>query len=140
MTKKLRRPRRGSRRYFLEMQPFLWSELQDWPKHCQSIHWYELRPSAMRKKRSGHCIPRPFVMTVVAVNDEGRAVGEDHINAKYLDEDVEHARELRANGYTYRQIANMLDMPIRTVRDYVSGRRRSQSVAGWKKIKRFKKE
>ena len=68
----------------------------------------------------------------VAVNDNGRAIGEDHVNARYLNADVEHARQLRAQGYTYRQISQMLDMPIRTLRDYLSGRRRCQSVAGWK--------
>nr|DAL54787.1 MAG TPA_asm: InsA C-terminal domain [Caudoviricetes sp.] len=68
----------------------------------------------------------------VTVNDNGRAIGEDHVNARYLNADVEHARQLRAQGYTYRQISQMLDMPIRTLRDYLSGRRRCQSVAGWK--------
>lgn len=68
----------------------------------------------------------------VTVNDNGRAIGEDHVNARYLNSDVEHARQLRAQGYTYRQISLMLDMPIRTLRDYLSGRRRCQSVAGWK--------
>jgi hypothetical protein len=68
----------------------------------------------------------------VTVNDSGRAIGEDHVNARYLDSDVEHARQLRAQGYTYKQISVMLDMPIRTLRDYISGRRRCQSAAGWK--------
>lgn len=68
----------------------------------------------------------------VTVNDAGRAIGEDHVNARYLNSDVEHARQLREQGYTYRQISLMLDMPIRTLRDYISGRRRCQSVAGWK--------
>ena len=140
MTKKIRRPRRGSRRYFLEMQPFLWSELQDWPKHSRLIPWYELRLSATPKRKYGHGIHDTFVMETVTVNDDGRTIGEDHLNAKYLDEDVEHARELRAQGYTYRKISAILDMPIRTIRDYISGRRRAQSVAGWKKIKRYKKQ
>ena len=61
----------------------------------------------------------------MAVNDNGRAIGEDHARAKYLDTDVEHALELRA------------DMPIRTIRGYLDGSRRSQSVAGWKMVKRW---
>lgn len=73
----------------------------------------------------------------VAVNDNGRAIGEDHAGAKYLDLDVDHARELRAEGYTLRQISQMLDMPIRTIRGYLDGSRRSQSVAGWKMVKRW---
>lgn len=75
--------------------------------------------------------------TRVAVNDNGRAIGEDHARAKYLDTDVEHALELRAEGYTLREISRMLDMPIRTIRGYLDGSRRSQSVAGWKMVKRW---
>lgn len=141
MTKKIRRPRRGSQRYFLEMQPFLWSELVNWPEHSQSVPWLVLKRFAMRKKRRKLNAQTPSVMTMVTVNDSGRTIGEDHVNAKYLDEDVEHARELVASGhYTLREISQMLDMPIRTIRDYAKGTRRNQSVAGWKKIRRYKKE
>lgn len=75
----------------------------------------------------------------VQVNDLGRAIGEDHAWAKYLDSDVEHARQLRAEGYTWYEISRMLDMPVRTVRSYVDGSRRAQSVAGWKVVKRWRK-
>ncbi len=139
--KKIRKPRRGSRRYFLEAQPFLWSELANWPEHSQSVPWLGLKRYVMRKKRRKVNARTPSVMTMVTVNDSGRAIGEDHVNAKYLDEDVEHARELVASGqYTLREISQMLDMPIRTIRDYAKGTRRNQSVAGWKKVRRYKKE
>lgn len=72
------------------------------------------------------------IRVMVVVNDAGRAIGEDHVNARYLDTDVENVRRLRRQGYTYRQISLKMDMPIRTLRDYISGRRRCQSVAGWK--------
>lgn len=49
------------------------------------------------------------VMMKVAVNDAGRAIGEDHAGAKYLDSDVDHARELRVEGYTLREISKMLE-------------------------------
>lgn len=80
---------------------------------------------------------RPFVMMTVAVNDAGKPIGEDHRNAKYLDEDVERAIMFRKQGYTYQQISEMLDMPIRTVRDFVHGKRRCQSIADFKRIKRY---
>lgn len=76
----------------------------------------------------------------VAVNDLGRAVGEDHANAKYLEQDVEAAKSLRAEGYTWARIAEMLDMPVRTVRSYVDGSRRSQSIADFKVVKRWQKK
>lgn len=139
--KKIRKPRRGSRRYFLEQQPWLWSGLQNWPENSQSVHWLVLKRFAMRKKRRKLNAQTPSVMTIVTVNDGGRAIGEDHVNAKYLDEDVERARELVASGqYKLREISQMLDMPIRTIRDYAKGTRRNQSVAGWKKVRRYKKE
>lgn len=139
--KKIRRPRRGSRKYFLELQPFLWSGLQNWPENSRSVRWLGRRSSATRKKRRVTNAQTPSEMTIITVNDNGRAIGEDHVNAKYLDEDVEHARALVASGqYTLREISQMLDMPIRTIRDYAKGTRRNQSVAGWKKIRRYKKE
>lgn len=78
--------------------------------------------------------------TTIVVNDGGRAIGESHWHAKYLDEDVERARQFRAEGYNYRQISEMMDMPIRTIRGYIDGSRRSQSVAGWKVVKRWRKK
>ena len=139
--KKIRKPRRGSRRSFLEAQPWLWSGLANWHEGSRSVPWLALKSSGMRKKRRKVNARTPSVMTMVTVNDSGRAIGEDHVNAKYLDEDVEHARELVASGqYTLREISQMLDMPIRTIRDYAKGTRRNQSVAGWKKVKRYKKE
>lgn len=71
----------------------------------------------------------------VAVNDQGRRIGEDHPNAKYLDADIERARVFRSEGYTWARIAEMLDMPVRTVRSYVDGSRRAQSVAGFRWVK-----
>lgn len=72
------------------------------------------------------------VRVVATVNDDGRIIGEDHPNARYTNEDVEHVQALRAEGYTYDQIAKIMDMPVRTVRGYLDGSRRCQSVAGWK--------
>ncbi len=71
----------------------------------------------------------------VAVNDQGRRIGEDHPNAKYLDDDVERARAFRSEGYTLRAISHMLDMPIRTIRGYLDGSRRAQSIAGFRWVK-----
>ena len=71
----------------------------------------------------------------VAVNDQGRRIGEDHPNAKYLDDDVERARAFRSEGYTWARISEMMDMPIRTIRGYLDGSRRSQSVAGFRWVK-----
>ena len=50
---------------------------------------------------------------------------------------LEKITPVRAEGYTLREISRMLDMPIRTIRGYLDGSRRSQSVAGWKMVKRW---
>ena len=78
----------------------------------------------------------PAQSLIVRVNDNGRTIGEDHVNAKYLDEDVEHVKELRDAGFSWHAISRMLDMPVRTARDYYEGRRRNESIAGFKRIKR----
>ena len=116
---------------------WLWPELENLQESCQSTHSSESKSSetpSEKRKRNTH---RHLCTMMVAVSDSGRPVGEDHIRAKYLDEDVEHALELRHQGYTYQQISEMLDMPIRTVRDYISGKRRNTSIAGFKIIKRY---
>ena len=76
----------------------------------------------------------------VRVDDKGYPIGEDHVGAKYTDADVESARELRREGYTLKEISEMMDMPIRTVRGYLDGSRRSESVAGFKVVKRWRRK
>lgn len=113
------------------------SELAKKPNNYRSIASHDKKLSETSSKRSKRNIRSHF--ETVTVNDNGRPIGEDHRNARYLDDDVERARELRAHGYSFLQVSRMMDMPIRTIRDYVTGRRRNQSVAGWKKIRRFDK-
>ncbi len=79
---------------------------------------------------------RRFTYLIVRVNDNGRPIGEDARNAKYLDDDVETVCRLRAEGCTWTKISRMMDIPVRTARDFVSGRRRAESVAGFRKIRR----
>lgn len=94
-------------------------------------------PAAMLKNVKSNGSFQGLRMRVcVAVNDGGRPIGEDHAQAKYLDADVQRARAFRAEGYTWHEISRMLDMPIRTIRDYVNGTRRNQSVAGFKWVTR----
>lgn len=134
---KMKTKRRGSRSSCRETQPWLFPELQPWPKGSRSIHWLVQKSSVTPRKKSKKHTRDSFVSIMAPVNDSGRVIGEEHRNARYLDEDVEHARELVASGqHTLREISQMLDMPIRTIRDYASGRRRNQSIAGWRKIKR----
>lgn len=113
------------------------SELAKKQNNYRSIASHDKKLSETPSQRSKRNIRSHF--ETVTVNDNGRPIGEDHRNARYLDDDVERARELRAQGYSFLEVSKMMDMPIRTIRDYVSGRRRAQSIAGWKKIRRYDK-
>lgn len=88
------------------------------------------------QKRAAGLVP---YFEVVNVNDKGRTIGEDHVNARYLDSDVRRVIDLREAGLTYKAISKKMGIPIRTVRDYVSGRRRCQSVAGWNRVVRWRR-
>ena len=120
-----------------QTQPEHSYELAKKPNNYRSIASHDKKLSETPSKRSKRNIRSHF--ETVTVNDNGRPIGEDHRNARYLDDDVERARELRAQGYSFLKVSKMMDMPIRTIRDYVSGRRRAQSIAGWKKIRRYDK-
>ena len=91
-------------------------------------------------KKSARSFRSSSLTVTTEVNDAGRAIGEHHQNARYTDSEVEMVRTLRQEGYTVADVALMMDMPIRTVRGYIDGSRRSQSVAGWRKQKRCQKK
>lgn len=70
----------------------------------------------------------------VAINETGRRIGEDHPNARYTDGEVRMVLTLRDDGYGWKRIAAMAEMPIRTVRSICLGLRRCQVAAGWKRV------
>lgn len=53
-----------------------------------------------------------------------KRIGECHQRAKYTDRDVELTRQLYEGGLGYKLVARKMEMPIRTVRDIVSYRKR----------------
>lgn len=70
----------------------------------------------------------------LAINERGYRVGEDHHNARYTNGEVEMVLMLRDEGQGYKSIAKRMEMPVTTVRDICLGRRRSQLVAGVRKV------
>ena len=62
----------------------------------------------------------------VAVNDAGLRVGEDHPRARYTDGEVAMVHTLRDDGWSYRAIADKLEMPKSTVRNISRGLQRCQ--------------
>ena len=76
---------------------------------------------------------------MATVNDDGRIIGEDHPNARYTNEDVEHVQALRAEGYTYDQIAKIMDMTVRTVRAISTAPGGVSQSQDGKKVKRWER-
>lgn len=131
-------PQSGSRSSCRTPPPPRSSEPHGRPDNCRQGQPHARSSSETQSARSARSSPGTFVRVTIVVNDNGRPIGESHARAKYLDDDVDEVRELRSEGYTYRQIAEMMEMPIRTIRGYLDGSRRCQSVAGWKTVKRWK--
>lgn len=72
---------------------------------------------------------------LVAVNEQGIRVGEDHPRARYTDGEVEMVLNLRErDGFSYDKISKLMEMPKGTVRDFCKYRRRAQTAAAWKRV------
>ena len=71
---------------------------------------------------------------LIAINEHGLRIGEDHHNARYTNGEIDMVHELRENGWGYKRISKSLEMPVRTVRDICNGRRHCQTPAGWRHI------
>lgn len=65
----------------------------------------------------------------IALNENGRRVGESHPRAKLLDEEVELVLALLADGLSYAQVAAKMDVSKSCVAHIATGRRRGQFVA-----------
>lgn len=54
-------------------------------------------------------------MTLVAVSLNGIRVGEDSPHAKYTDNEIDSVFRLLDEGYSFADVARMMDMPKSTV-------------------------
>ena len=76
---------------------------------------------------------------IVAVNEKGRLIGENHQNAKLKDVDVDRIRELREDeGKSYVELSKIFGVPKSTIADICKYRRRAQTPSRWKTIKSLK--
>lgn len=66
---------------------------------------------------------------LVALNDSGRRIGQEHPRAKLLDGEVEQVLALLEAGLSYAQVADKFDVSKSCVAHIATGRRRSQVVA-----------
>ena len=73
---------------------------------------------------------------VVAVNDRGRRIGEDHHNAILSNMEVELLLDLREREeWSYTRLARKFEIAKSTAADYCKGRRRAQTVAGHRVVR-----
>lgn len=75
-----------------------------------------------------------MVKRVVAINERGLRVGQDHQNAKLTDAEIEMLLALRDEGWSYRQLADKFEVSKSAVRWYCIGGRRCQLVVRFKTV------
>lgn len=71
---------------------------------------------------------------LVAINEKGRRMGEDHHNAKLTDGEVDLVRKLHAEGMGYAEIAEKFGVSRVTVGRICRYERRAESVVRWKRV------
>lgn len=65
----------------------------------------------------------------VAVNENGRRVGEGHPRAKLLDREVDQVLDLLEAGLSYAAVAAKFDVSKSCIAHIATGRRRGQVVS-----------
>ncbi len=69
---------------------------------------------------------------IVAVNDRGQRIGEDHPRAVLTDDEVAMMLELRAEGYSLAWLGRKFDVHKGTAAKICRGDRRGQTPAAWR--------
>jgi DNA-binding NarL/FixJ family response regulator len=65
---------------------------------------------------------------LVALNENGRRIGESHPRAKLLDHEVDQVLALLESGLSYAQVAAKMDVSKSCVAHIATGRRRGQAL------------
>lgn len=71
---------------------------------------------------------RPGMKKLVALNENGRRIGESHPRAKLLDHEVDQVLALLEAGMSYTQVAEKFDVSKSCVAHIATGRRRGQAI------------
>lgn len=66
---------------------------------------------------------------LVALNENGNRIGQEHPRAKLLDWEIDQVHALREAGLTLRQIGEKMDMSKGGIWKIIHGYRRSQTIA-----------
>lgn len=65
----------------------------------------------------------------IALNENGKRIGQEHPRAKLLDSEVDQVLLLVESGMSYAQVAAKFEVSKSCVAHIASGRRRGQAVA-----------
>lgn len=86
-------------------------------------------------------IARKFLQTgvdmakrIVAVNERGIRIGEDHPRAKLTDHEVELIRQMHESGLSYRKIAEKFEISHGQAWFICTCRKRAQTASNWKTV------
>lgn len=71
---------------------------------------------------------------LVAVNERGLRVGQDHQRAKVTNREVELIRQLREDGMSYRVLASKFELSTSTLWAICNFVKRAQAPVRWKNI------
>lgn len=73
---------------------------------------------------------------IIGVNERGRRVGEDHVNARLTNQEVDLLLELwdDGNGMSYRQLGEKFDISKSGARKICKGQNRCQSAVRFKTV------
>lgn len=72
---------------------------------------------------------------IVAINDQGYRIGEDHPKAKLTNHEVDLIIELREElGYSYQEIADKFEVSKSQVRNIIKGLKRGQIASNYKTV------
>jgi transposase-like protein len=74
------------------------------------------------------------IIRIVKVNERGLRIGEDHQHATHTDAEIELARQLHAEGMSYKQLAEKFEVSKSTIAGWVKFRRRGQHPTDWRKV------
>lgn len=71
---------------------------------------------------------------LVALNEHGRVVGQEHPRAKLLDSEVDQVLDLVDAGFSLGQVAEKMGVSKSCVQKIADGTRRCQTPARWVEV------
>ncbi|WP_288076436.1 hypothetical protein [Pseudomonas sp.] len=73
---------------------------------------------------------------IVAINEKGNRIGQNHPRARFTDDQVDRIRDLHEDhGMTYDQLSALFQCHKQTIASICQYRTRAQTPFGWKELK-----